>query len=170
MLSKYENSPSDTALLEAYKKLKIKFKLYSFLKRGSDERQYNSPGIDLPITSIFRSKYGEYPEYHTSLDNFNLVTFKGIKGGFRVARKALEILLKKIIPKNKILCEPQMGKRGLYPNLSTKSKSKKSENLMDFLQYADGKNDLEIISKKIKINLRVAKKIYILLKKNNLVY
>ena len=41
---------------------------------------------------------------------------------------------------------------------------------MDFLQYADGKNDLEIISKKIKINLRVAKKIYILLKKNNLVY
>ena len=170
MLSKYADSPSDRALLEAYKKLKIKFKLYSFLKRGSDERQYNSPGIDLPITSIFRSKYGEYPEYHTSLDNFNLVTFKGIKGGFRVARKALEILLKKIIPKNKILCEPQMGKRGLYPNLSTKSKSKKSENLMDFLQYADGKNDLEIISKKIKINLRVAKKIYILLKKNNLIY
>ena len=170
MLSKYADSPSDRALLEAYKKLKIKFKLYSFLKRGSDERQYNSPGIDLPITSIFRSKYGEYPEYHTSLDNFNLVTFKGIKGGFRVARKALEILLKKIIPKNKILCEPQMGKRGLYPNLSTKSKSKKSENPMDFLQYADGKNDLEIISKKIKINLRVAKKIYILLKKNNLVY
>ena len=99
-----------------------------------------------------------------------MVTFKGIKGGFRVARKALEILLKKIIPKNKILCEPQMGKRGLYPNLSTKSKSKKNENPMDFLQYADGKNDLEIISKKIKINLRVAKKIYILLKKNNLVY
>ena len=169
MLSKYENSPSDKALLEAYKKLKIKFKLYSFLKRASDERQYNSPGIDLPITSIFRSKYGEYPEYHTSLDDFNLVTIKGIKGGFRVVKKALEILLKKIIPKNKIFCEPQMGKRGLYPNLSTKSGSKESKITMNFLQYADGKNDLKLIAKKIKINLRLAKKIYILLKKNNLV-
>ena len=169
MLSKHENSPSDRALLEAYKKLKIKFKLYSFLKRGSDERQYNSPGIDLPITSIFRSKYGEYPEYHTSLDDFNLVTIKGIKGGYKVAKKALEILLKKIIPKNKILCEPQMGKRGLYPNLSTKSNSKESKNFLSFLQYADGKNDLELIAKKIKINLRLAGKIYILLKKNNLV-
>ena len=169
MLSKYENSPSDKALLEAYKKLKIKFKLYSFLKRGSDERQYNSPGIDLPITSIFRSKYGEYPEYHTSLDDFNLVTIKGVKGGFKVAKKAIEILLNNIIPKNKILCEPQMGKRGLYPNLSTKSGSKKSKIYMNFLQYADGKNDLKFIAKKIKINLRSAKKKYIFLKKNNLI-
>ena len=169
MLSKYENSPSDKALLEAYKKLKIKFKLYSFLKRGSDERQYNSPGIDLPITSIFRSKYGEYPEYHTSLDNFKLVTLKGCKGGFEVAKKSIEILLDKTYPINKILCEPQMGKRELYPTLSTKGEKKLTKSYMNFLQYADGKNDLKLIAKKIKIKLRLAKKIYILLKKNNLV-
>ena len=76
------------------------------MERGSDERQYNSPGIDLPIASIFRTKYGKYPEYHTSLDNFNLVTEKGVKGGFNVAKEAIRILIKKIVPKNKILCEP----------------------------------------------------------------
>ena len=47
---------SDKAIIETYKKLKIKkYKIHSFLDRGSDERQYNSPGIDLPITSIFRT-------------------------------------------------------------------------------------------------------------------
>ena len=107
MFTKYNDSPSDEALLQAYKNLKIKkFKIYSFLKRGSDERQYNSPGIDLPIASIFRTKYGNYPEYHTSLDDFNLVTLKGIKGGFRVAKEAINIILKNIYPTSNILCEP----------------------------------------------------------------
>ena len=105
MLSKYENSLSDQSILEAYKRLKIKFKKYSFLERGSDERQYNSPGIDLPISSIFRSKYGDYKEYHTSLDDFNLVTKKGITGGAKVAINAIKILSNKVIPKSTILCE-----------------------------------------------------------------
>ena len=130
MLTKYENTISDYSLLEAYKKLKIKFTKHSFLKRGSDERQFNSPGVDLPIASIFRTKYGEYYEYHTSLDNFNLVTAKGLNGGFRVVKKSIEILLKKIIPKALILCEPQMGKRGLYPTLSSVNlKNKKKSKL-----------------------------------------
>lgn len=128
MFSKYENSPSDEAIIDAYKKLKIKnYKIYSFLQRGSDEKQYNSPGVDLKISSIFRTKYGEYPEYHTSLDNFNLVSLKGIKGGFKVAKTSIEILLKNIYPKCKIICEPQMGKRGLYPTLSNMNDKKSNK-------------------------------------------
>tara|TARA_Y100000590_G_C15675256_1_gene997746 strand:- start:39 stop:1328 length:1290 start_codon:yes stop_codon:yes gene_type:complete len=169
MLSKYGNTPADRAILQAYKKLKIKFKKYSFLERGSDERQYNSPGIDLPIASIFRTKYGEYPEYHTSLDNFNLVTKKGIRGGFNVAKESVQILNKKIIPKNKILCEPQMSRRGLYPTLSTKNKEKITKHYMSFLQYADGKNDLESISYLLNIKASLANKIYNILKKSNLI-
>ena len=169
MFSKYGNTPSDRSIVEAYKKLKIKFKRYSFLERASDERQYNSPGIDLPIASIFRTKYGKYPEYHTSLDNFDLVTKKGIQGGFNVAKEAIKILTQKIIPKNRILCEPQMGKRGLYPRLSTKDLKKIIRNYMSFLQYADGKNDLKSIAKILNISSHETKKIYKILKKNNLI-
>ena len=170
MFSKYQNSPSDEAVIEAYKLLKIKnYKVYPFLKRGSDERQYNSPGIDLKISSIFRTKYGEYPEYHTSLDNFNLVTLKGCVGGFNVARKSIEILLERIYPKCKIMCEPQMGKRGLYPTLSTKNENKLTRSYMDFLQYADGTNSLEKIFNLINLNLKSTRKIYQILFKNFLI-
>jgi len=169
MFSKYQNSPSDEAIIEAYKLLKINnYKVYSFLERGSDERQYNSPGIDLKISSIFRTMYGKYPEYHTSLDNFNFVTLNGCSGGFNVARKSIEILLERTYPRTKIMCEPQMGKRGLYPNLSTK-KNKLTQSYMDFLQYADGTNSLERISNIIKVNLNSVKKIYNILYRYNLI-
>ena len=170
MFSKQQTSPSDEAIIEAYKKIKIKdYKIYSFLERGSDERQYNSPGVDLPIASIFRSKYGCYAEYHTSLDNFNLVTLSGIKGGFNVAKTAIEILLNKIIPKNKVICEPMMSKKNLYPTISIKGKKPQVQTYMDFLQYADGLSSLENISKKIKLNIKENKNIFKIIKKNKLI-
>ena len=169
MFSKYQNSPSDEAIIAAYEKLKIKnYRIYSFLERGSDERQYNSPGADLPISSIFRTKYGCYPEYHTSLDNFDLVTIKGVTGGFKVAKTAIEILLKNIYPKSKLICEPQMSKRGLYPILSTKNNNKLARGYMDFLQYSDGTNSLKKISNLINMEFEDTEKIYYKLKKHSL--
>ena len=170
MFYKFENSPSDEAIIESYKKLKIKkYKIYSFLNRGSDERQYNSPGVDLRISSIFRTKYGEYPEYHTSKDNFNLVTLKGITGGYTVAKTAVKIMLNKTYPKYKFICEPQMSKKGLYPTHSTKNKNKSTFNYMNFLQYSDGYHSLEKISNLIKIDLKSLKQINTLLLKKNLI-
>ena len=158
MYSKYGDTQADKALNKAFNALKISFKTYSFLKRGSDERQYNSPGVDLPIASVFRTKYGEYPEYHTSLDDFNVVTQKGVNGGYKVVKKAINILLNKIIPISTILCEPQMSKKGLYSILNRKDKLNYID-LKNFIQYADGKNDLDSISKYIKLNIRTTKKI-----------
>ena len=169
MLSKNENSPSDEALLLSYKKMNIRnYKIYPFLNRGSDERQYNSPGIDLGITSIFRSKYTEYPEYHTSLDNFDVVTLKGLTGGYNLAKNSIKIIQNNTYPISKILCEPQMGKRGLYPTLSVKSKRKETKKFMDFLQYSDGLNSLNKISKLINLDIKSTKKIYKVLSKKNL--
>ncbi len=169
MPSKFENSISDLAAIKAFKKLNLKYKKYSFLERGSDERQYNSPGIDLPIASIFRSMYGKYSEYHTSLDNFNLVSIKGLAGGIRVLKVSINMLLNLTIPKVKILCEPQMSKRNLYPHLSTKQTNQRVRNYMNFIQYADGKNDILKISKIIKVNLKETLKIYRLLKNKNII-
>ena len=169
MLSKYGKSKSDKALLRAYKKLRIKYKLYSYLERGSDERQYNSPGIDLGVSSIFRSKYNTFNEYHTSHDNFKLVTKKGIYGGYKVAKTAIEILLKMQIPKNLILCEPQMSKKNLYHSLSNNKIKQNTKNIMNFLQFADGSNELKEISKYIKCNLAETKKIYDILLKKRLI-
>jgi len=172
ILSKYENTQVDYSLLQAFKKLRIKFKKYSFLKRGSDERQFNHPGVDFPMATICRSKFFEYPEYHTSLDDFKLVTEKGINGGFKVAKEAIKILMNKIIPKSLTICEPRLDKRGLYKNLSIKSNysyGNITKNLLSFLQYSDGKNDLNQIAEYLKISKKKSYKIYLILKKNKLV-
>ena len=169
MLSKYGNSISDDATIKAYKKLKLKFKKYSFLKRGSDERQYNSPGIDLPFTSVFRSKYHEYPEYHTSKDDFKIVTKKGIKGSFKLLKLAIKIIQQNIYPRTKVLGEPMLSKRGLYSTISLKNSWKSSRSYLDVLQFSDGKNNLDKISELSKIDVKKLKKVIKILNNYNLI-
>ena len=77
--SRSENTYSEIISERILKKIKVNYKKYHWLTRGSDERMFNGPGFDLPISSIMRSKYGTYPEYHTSLDNLDLVSPKSFK-------------------------------------------------------------------------------------------
>lgn len=133
---------SDRAALHVLKYLAPSFKHYSYLDRGSDERQYCAPGVDLPIATIMRSKYREYPEYHTSLDDLTLISPQGLAGGFVAIRKAIEIIENNSVPQVTVLGEPQLGKRGLYPTLGTKSQGDIVRMMMDMLAYCDGKNML----------------------------
>jgi aminopeptidase-like protein len=122
------------------------YKTYSFLERGSDERQYCAPGVDLPLCGICRSKYGEFPEYHTSKDDMSLISPDGLGGAFVVLQKCLLALEANHKYKSTCLCEPQFGKRGLYPALSRKGQYDEVRAMRDFLAYADGQNDLIDIS------------------------
>ena len=103
----------------------------------------------LPLfCSIMRTKYGCYPEYHTSLDDLRLVTPAGLLGGYEVLKKAIECLEFDEVLCSTVLCEPQLGKRGLYPTISTKSSGSQVRDMMNFLAYCDGNlSNLEIAEK-----------------------
>lgn len=136
-----------------------KYSTYSFLKRGSDERQYNAPGVDLPVVGFCRSKFGEYPEYHTSADDLSLVSPEGLKGAYDVMKQVIDALELNNKYKMKVLCEPQLGKRGLYPTISQKGSYDEIEAMTNFIAYADGKNDLLDISNTINVSVRELMKI-----------
>lgn len=144
--SKYANTLTDRVIQNVLKYHYPDYKRYSFLQRGSDERQYNAPGIDLPVCSICRSKYGEYPEYHTSADNLDLISEKGLQGTFELMKKCIMALEYNQYYKVTCLGEPQLGKRGLYPTVSQKGVYQSVIVIKNFIAYADGMNDLIEIS------------------------
>jgi aminopeptidase-like protein len=147
--------------------------MYSWLDRGSDERQYCAPGVDLPVASIMRSKYGEYPEYHTSLDNLEFISRQGLAGSLKMMQNVISIVESNSIYKPKIKCEPQLSKRGLYPALSIKNPRSRMlylKNQMNILSYVDGNIDFIEIVEKSKVHWEEAIQIVKNLEKNGLIH
>lgn len=168
LASRDGNTLADRAVLHVLKNTHPDFVSYSFIDRNSDERQYCSPGIDLPLCSVMRTKYGCYPEYHTSLDDLNLITSEGLQGGYEVLRKAINCLELNETLKVSVQCEPQLGKRGLYPTISTKDSASQVKNIINLLAYADGTRDLLSIAELINVPLWEMEELILKLKKEDL--
>ena len=147
--SRAGNSLADQVAKHVLRRTQPDFRSYSFLDRGSDERQYCSPGVDLPVCSMMRTKYGEYLEYHTSADNLELISPAGLQGAFDVYQKALRCLESNQRLKITVFGEPQLGKRGLYPTTSTKATKGLVADMMNLLAYCDGERTLLEISELI---------------------
>ncbi len=139
--SRYGNTLADRVLDHILKR-KSGYKKYTYLMRGSDERQFNAPGIDLPVVCYSRTKFHEYPQYHTSADNMEFVSREGFQGSYDVFTDIIMSLEYNGIYKTTVLCEPQLCKRGLYETTSQKGSSQSSRIMMNILAYADGSRDL----------------------------
>ena len=168
--SRQGNTLSDKVAETLLNELYPDFIKYSWEDRGSDERQYCAPGINLPIASIFRTKYGEFPEYHTSLDTIGaVVTERGLNESLDIYKKLIYCLENNEYLESKILCEPHLSKRSLYPTTSIKGKDSRTSDLMNVLSYCDGEKDLIDISNILGISLFDIIKISKLLIKSDLV-
>jgi len=165
--SRTGNTLADKVALHILKHYAPDFKYYSFLYRASDERQYCSPRVDLPVVSIMRSKHSTYPEYHTSLDDLSVISPEGLLGAYKVIKKCLVALEKNHIYQVTTYCEPQLGKRGLYPTISEK-KANPVKNMVDLIAYCDGNNDLISIAELINLPIDDCYSMVDVLLKNNL--
>jgi len=142
--SRQGNAEIDRAVMHVLKHCGRDCEIRDFSPYGYDERQYCSPGFDLPVGSLTRTPHGCYPEYHTSADNLNLVIPESLSESFRYYLDIVEILEKNKYYLNlNSKCEPQLGKRGLYSTLGGRTDAKIAEMaLLWTLNLTDGTMNL----------------------------
>jgi aminopeptidase-like protein len=153
MPSRQYNSLSDRVARSVYRERAPDFTEYSYLERGSDERQYCSPGIDLPIASIMRSKYREYPEYHTSLDDLSVISPEGLYGGYNIVKECIRTIEGNEKYVTSYPCEPQLGKHGIMSTLSNWVDRDNIKDVLNIIAYADGNNDILTLAEKAGVEI-----------------
>ena len=155
-------------------KKKIKVKKYNFDINGSDERQYSSLGFRINIASIFKNKYYNFSEYHTSADNLNFVKPKNILKSLSVYKQIISIVEKIDLYENNIkYCEPMLNKYNLYSEIGgsffPKKKYSISEIILWLIFLLDGKTTINQICKKLKIKKNIIENLIKTLLKKKLI-
>ena len=141
--SRMGNSLADRAALSTLAHCGESYRVLPWSERASDERQYCAPGVDLPVGSLMRSRYFDFPEYHTSLDDLSFVTPEQMAASFALYNEIIDVLEANRTWRVATLCEPQLGKRGLYPSLGGQHDINKKMFVMNaMIGYCDGSRDL----------------------------
>jgi len=146
MPSRKGNTYTDKVARHVLENQEQAFISYSFMKdRGSDERQYCAPGVDLPMVSIMKSKYGEYPEYHTSLDNMDFISSEGLGSSYRIHLECINIIENNYYYKSTCIGELFLSKRGKNYMVVGGKENKSSisaKRILDVMACCDGENDI----------------------------
>ncbi|MFN6038115.1 MAG: DUF4910 domain-containing protein [Bacteroidota bacterium] len=130
------------------------YSIIDFQIGGSDERQYCSPGFNLPVGSLMRTMYQRYKEYHTSLDDKNFISFSSIQKSIEMYFKIVKTHeLNDFYINTVSFCEPNLGKRGLYNTIGgAKQRSSELSKRLHLLSFSDGKIDLINIADRMNIS------------------
>ena len=148
--SRQGNAEIDRAVVNVLKNSGQNYAVINFIPFGYDERQYCSPGFNLPVGCLMKTPHGQYSQYHTSADNLDFVKPEYLADSFSIYISVFDILEnnKKYINQNP-RCEPQLGKRGLYQTTGGQKDRKQRELAMLWvLNLSDGSNTLLDISDK----------------------
>ena len=143
----------NNAVENLFNELKINPKIYPFDINGSDERQYSSQFFGINICSIFKDKYYEFKEYHSSADNLNYVKSENIFNTLKIYQKLIEYIESQIIFKStKTKCEAMLSKYNLYPKiggdiLPSNNKLSKLDITLWIMFLSDGKRTVEQVAK-----------------------
>jgi aminopeptidase-like protein len=159
--SRNGNAEIDQAVIHELKHSGQEFHIREFSPYGYDERQYSSPGFNLPVGSLSRTPHGQFPQYHTSADNLEFVQPEFLASSFKQYVNVLKLLEnnKKFINQNP-KCEPQLGKRGLYRTMGGQTDEPINELAMLWvLNLSDGKNSLLDIAERSGLPFDVIRKV-----------
>ncbi len=169
--SRRGNAPIDVAMEHVLRNSHLNGELEDFSPYGYDERQYCSPGFNLPVGLFERSKYGEYSEYHTSADDLSLISPQNLGESFQLVRSAIDILEnnRKYLNLNG-KCEPQLGRRGLYSAIGgDNEKANKQLAMLWILNQSDGNNSLLDIAVKANLSFSLVHETAVLLEEKGLI-
>ena len=143
-----ELPPIDGAVIRSLSRLSQELSVEPFVPFGYDERQYCSPGFDLPVGSLSRSPWGRYPEYHTSADDLDFVTPERLGESLEAVLGVIgELEASRIYRNVEPFAEPQLGRRGLYSTLGGDESGREKElALLWVLHQSDGTRPLADIA------------------------
>ncbi|HMF49197.1 MAG TPA: DUF4910 domain-containing protein, partial [Candidatus Saccharimonadales bacterium] len=141
--SRQGDAEIDRAMMHVLKHSGADYEIAEFIPYGYDERQYASPGFNLPVGCLMRTPNGRFPEYHTSADNLDFVRPDYLEDSFAKAVSALSILeTNKTYLNQNPKCEPQLGKRGLYRATGGENERSREMTLLWVLNLSDGQHSL----------------------------
>lgn len=169
--SRQKDAEINQVVVYALENSGLQYNVEDFSPYGYDERQYCSPGINLDVGLLERSKYGAFPEYHTSADDLSFIRPEYLEESLELIKNILFTLdvnktYNNLFPK----CEPQLGKRGLYSAIGgDQDKAVKQLAMLWVLNQSDNTKSLLDIQKLSGIGIKVLYEAALLLEKNSLI-
>lgn len=144
---------------------------YSYLYRGSNERQFGCQNLDLPFVTISRTLYGKYNQYHTSEDNLNILSEKNLKKSLKKIITLINEIQENEIFVKKINCEPFLTKYKLIKstNFSPGKMKKFNSDLLNVVAYLEKNKDLKVLSEILKIKRNKLNTIINILEKKGII-